>query len=109
MNAVTEGSGHQCVGCAVSVCTTPAAPSPIPVPYPLMGTSAQGIADAPMRTKFGGKKIATVGSVLKTQTNPDGTKSVQIRDPWPPGQGTRTSMTEAQLQQSGFSGWTITS
>src|SRR5690606_22739022 len=36
MEVVTSGSNHQAVGMAVSVCTTPAAPSPIPVPYPTM-------------------------------------------------------------------------
>ena len=39
---------------AVSVCTTPAAPSPLPIPYPVVGSSIEGIGDAPMRTKIKG-------------------------------------------------------
>jgi RHS repeat-associated protein len=50
----------------VSVCTTPAAPSPLPIPYPVVASSIEGIADEPLRTKINGAKIATVGSVLKT-------------------------------------------
>jgi hypothetical protein len=65
MLVVTEKSGHQMVGCAVSVCTTPAAPSPIPIPYPTMGTSAEGVVDQPTRTKISGAKILTVGGCLK--------------------------------------------
>lgn len=65
MLVVTEKSGHQMIGCAVSVCLTPAAPSPIPIPYPTMGQAAEGVADEPTRTKVGGSKILTVGGVLK--------------------------------------------
>jgi hypothetical protein len=63
MAVVTDKSGHQVTGCAVSVCMTPAAPSPLPIPYPLMGTTAEGIADQPTRTKVGGGKVLVVGSV----------------------------------------------
>jgi RHS repeat-associated protein len=65
MDVITEKSGHQVTPVAVSVCTTPAAPSPLPIPYPVVATSVEGIVDAPMRTKINGAKIATVGSVLK--------------------------------------------
>ncbi|MBN2194096.1 MAG: DUF4150 domain-containing protein [Polyangiaceae bacterium] len=66
MDTVTEKSGHQVTGMAVSVCTTPAAPSPLPIPYPTMGTVAEGIIDEPLRTKINGSKHATVGSCVKT-------------------------------------------
>src|SRR5512144_1117677 len=66
MDNVTKKSGHSAVPMAVSVCTTPAAPSPLPIPYPVVGSSIEGIGDAPMRTKFNGALIATVGSVSKT-------------------------------------------
>ena len=45
MDVVTKKSGHQMTGMAVSVCLTPAAPSPLPIPYPTMGTVAGGITD----------------------------------------------------------------
>ena len=65
MDTIFDGSGHQIVPNAVSVCTTPAAPSPVPVPYPVTGNSAEGVKDAPFRTKITGKKIITVGSAFK--------------------------------------------
>ncbi len=65
MAVVTEKSGHQMIGCAVSVCTTPAAPSPLPIPYPLMGSSGEGLVDPPTRTKIAGSKALTVGGCLK--------------------------------------------
>ncbi|WP_155797975.1 PAAR-like domain-containing protein, partial [Sorangium cellulosum] len=65
LDTVHEGSGHQMTGMAVSVCTTPAAPSPLPIPYPTMGTVAEGVIDPPMRTKIEGKKILTVGGCMK--------------------------------------------
>src|SRR5690242_19407246 len=65
MDMITEGSGHSMIGMAVSVCTTPAAPSPIPVPYPTMGSVAEGSIDCSMRTKVSGEKVITVGSCMK--------------------------------------------
>ncbi|WP_437590628.1 DUF6531 domain-containing protein [Sorangium sp. So ce1000] len=65
LDTVHEGSGHQMTGMAVSVCTTPAAPSPLPIPYPTMGTVTEGVIDAPMRTTIEGKKILTVGACMK--------------------------------------------
>jgi hypothetical protein len=65
MDCITEKSGHTMVPCAVSVCTTPAAPSPIPVPYPVVANSGEGAKDAPVRTKMAGAKIITVGACFK--------------------------------------------
>lgn len=62
MDCITEKSGHSMTPLAVSVCTTPAAPSPIPIPYPVMANSAEGVKDAPVRTKMCGAKIITVGA-----------------------------------------------
>ncbi len=66
MDVITEKSGHTITPMAVSVCTTPAAPSPLPIPYPVVGSSVEGIVDEPLRTKINGEKIATTGSVIKT-------------------------------------------
>jgi hypothetical protein len=65
MDVITEKSGHQAVPLAVSVCTTPAAPSPVPIPYPVLGNSMEGAKDPPTRTKVEGAKIITVGSCFK--------------------------------------------
>jgi RHS repeat-associated protein len=65
MDVITEKSGHTIAPIAPSVCTTPAAPAPLPVPYPPVGSSCEGIAGAPSRTKIGGAKAGTVGSALK--------------------------------------------
>ncbi|NUP13608.1 MAG: DUF4150 domain-containing protein, partial [Polyangiaceae bacterium] len=66
MDVITEKSGHSVTPMAVSVCTTPAAPSPLPIPYPVVASSVEGITDAAMRTRVNGVPCATVGSVLKT-------------------------------------------
>jgi hypothetical protein len=65
MDCITEKSGHTMTPLAVSVCTTPAAPSPIPVPYPVTATSTEGVKDQPTRTKMMGAKIITVGACFK--------------------------------------------
>ncbi len=65
MDTITKKSNHQMVPCAVSVCLTPAAPSPLPIPYPVVASIAEGITDPPMRTKFDGAEICTVGSCFK--------------------------------------------
>jgi hypothetical protein len=64
-DCITEKSGHQMAPCAVSVCTTPAAPSPIPVPYPVTASAAEGAKSPPSRTKMGGAKIISVGACFK--------------------------------------------
>lgn len=66
MDVITEKSGHSVTPMAVSVCTTPAAPSPLPIPYPVVASSVEGITDAALRTRVNGVPVATVGSVLKT-------------------------------------------
>jgi len=65
MDVVTDKSGHSFIGMAVSVCTTPAAPSPLPIPYPVQGTSGEGVACECLRSKVNGTKWVVVGSVFK--------------------------------------------
>ncbi|MEZ4295752.1 MAG: PAAR-like domain-containing protein [Polyangiaceae bacterium] len=65
MDVITEKSGHQMVGMAVSVCITPAAPSPLPIPYPTFASVGEGVIDECLRTKIDGAKVLTVGSCTK--------------------------------------------
>jgi RHS repeat-associated protein len=65
MDTITDKSGHQMTGMAVSVCLTPAAPSPLPIPYPTMGTVSEGLIDECLRTKIENAKILTVGGCMK--------------------------------------------
>ncbi|MBK8256861.1 MAG: DUF4150 domain-containing protein [Polyangiaceae bacterium] len=65
MDVITEKSGHQMVGMAVSVCLTPAAPSPLPIPYPTFASVGEGVIDECLRTKIDGAKVLTVGSCTK--------------------------------------------
>ena len=65
MDCITEKSGHTMTPLAVSLCTTPAAPSPLPIPYPPVANAAEGAKDPPSRTKMGGAKIITVGACFK--------------------------------------------
>ena len=65
MDTITKKSNHVMTPCAVSVCLTPAAPSPLPIPYPVVANISEGIVDPPMRTKFDGAAIGTVGSCFK--------------------------------------------
>lgn len=62
MSVVTKQSGHGVTPCAVSVCTTPAAPSPVPVPYPVTSMAIEGLKDTPSRTKINGVDCGNVGS-----------------------------------------------
>jgi len=74
LDTITEKSGHQMIGMAVSVCLTPAAPTPLPIPYPTFGTTLEGITDPCMRTKIEGSKILTVGGCMsKCHGNEPGT------------------------------------
>ncbi|AKT37022.1 PAAR-like domain-containing protein [Chondromyces crocatus] len=66
LDTITDRSGHTMAGFAVSVCLTPAAPAPLPIPYPTFGNTAEGITDPCMRTKIEGAPILTVGGCMKT-------------------------------------------
>src|SRR5262249_25346680 len=56
MDVVCEDSMHQVVPCAPNVCITPAAPSPLPIPYPIMGVSSE-LDPGTEKTKIQGKAV----------------------------------------------------
>jgi hypothetical protein len=65
MDVAAESTGHTVVYMAPSVCITPAAPSPIPVPYPIMTPEGTKKLDDDTRSvKIGDKPVFTVGSVI---------------------------------------------
>jgi len=64
LDTITQKSAHTQVGFAVSVCLTPAAPVPLPIPYPTFGNTLEGITDPCMRTKIEGSPILTVGGCM---------------------------------------------
>ncbi len=74
LDACCEQSSHQVTPLAPNVCITPAAPSPIPLPYPIFGNTAQldpGCED----TQIGGKKsMNTKSKVPKVHGNEPGTQ-----------------------------------
>ena len=64
MDIACEDSGHQVVPCAPNVCITPAAPSPLPIPYPIMGSTAN-LDPGTEKTQQAGKKILTSDHKIK--------------------------------------------
>lgn len=62
MDVITEKSGHTMVPNAVSVCLTPAAPAPLPIPYPVVGSTSDGVTNPTLRTKINGAKVIVVGA-----------------------------------------------
>ena len=68
MDVITEASGHQVVPNAVSVCITPCAPSPVPIPYPVIANVSEGITDPPLRTKVSGEKSPLPGRCSRHAT-----------------------------------------
>jgi hypothetical protein len=71
-----EATGHNVVYMAPSVCITPAAPSPLPLPYPIQtpgGTS--GLDSDPRGVQIGGKPAFNLNSVVSSCTgNEPGTQ-----------------------------------
>jgi len=64
-----ESTGHSVVYMNPSICITPAAPSPIPVPYPIMSPNGTGSLDGDTRkVKIGGKPVFQVDSVVSSCT-----------------------------------------
>lgn len=51
-----EGSGHKMVPMAPNMCITPCAPSPIPMPYPILVSSINKLDPGNEDTKVKGKK-----------------------------------------------------
>ncbi len=64
MDVVCEDSGHQVVPTAPNMCITPAAPSPLPLPYPITGSSAS-LDPGTEKTKINGKKVLNAKSKVK--------------------------------------------
>lgn len=74
MDVVSEDSGHQVVPMAPNMCITPAAPSPLPMPYPITGSSSS-LDPGTERVKIGGKKVLNAkGKVKKVSGNEAGTQ-----------------------------------
>jgi uncharacterized Zn-binding protein involved in type VI secretion len=71
-----EATGHTVIYMNPSVCITPAAPSPLPMPYPIMtpdGTSS--LKDGTRRVTMGGKPVFNVDSAVSSCTgNEPGTQ-----------------------------------
>jgi uncharacterized protein DUF4150 len=64
-----EATGHSVVYMSPSVCITPAAPSPLPLPYPIMTPDGTGSLDDDARkTLINDKKIFLIGSLVASGT-----------------------------------------
>ena len=67
MDAASQASGHKLIYAVPSVCITPAAPSPLPIPYPIM--TPQGTKeseDDASKVKLMGKPAFCVGSEISS-------------------------------------------
>lgn len=64
MEVASENSTHQVPPMAPNVCITPAAPSPLPMPYPIIGDTGQ-LATGTENTKIKGKKILNLKGKTK--------------------------------------------
>lgn len=67
VDVACEASSHQVTPLAPNMCITPCAPSPIPMPYPIMGTTGSldpGCED----TLIEGKKSMTTKSKTKSMS-----------------------------------------
>jgi|SRR5215471_2080100 len=64
MDIVTEASGHNVVPMAPNMCITPAAPSPLPMPYPITGSSSS-LDPGTENTKESDKKIMNSACKVK--------------------------------------------
>jgi hypothetical protein len=74
LQAVSESSVHNAVPMGPNVCITPAAPSPLPIPYPITGTSSQ-LDPGTEKTTLEGKKILNAkGEIKKVMGNEPGTQ-----------------------------------
>jgi hypothetical protein len=59
-----EDSGHMVSPVAPNMCITPAAPSPLPLPYPIMGSSSS-LDPGTEKTKISGKKVLNAKCKIK--------------------------------------------
>ena len=64
-----EATGHKVVYMTPSVCITPAAPSPLPIPYPIMTPAGTGSLDDDARkVMIDGKPVFNVDAVISSCT-----------------------------------------
>ena len=62
-----EATNHTVVYMSPSVCITPAAPSPLPIPYPIMTPDGTGqLKDGTRKVKIGGKAVFNVKSAVSS-------------------------------------------
>lgn len=60
-----ESTGHKVIYMNPSVCITPAAPSPLPMPYPIMTPAGTGSLNSDTRkVMIGGKPVFNLDSVV---------------------------------------------
>jgi len=74
MDVCSESSSHQVVPMAPNVCITPAAPSPLPIPYPIMGSTSSldpGCEDTKVESK---KSMSSKSKVAAVHGNEAGTQ-----------------------------------
>jgi hypothetical protein len=76
MDVAAESTGHQIIYMAPSVCITPAAPSPIPVPYPILTPGGtHSLDDDATKVKIQGKPVFCMESLISSCTgNEPGTQ-----------------------------------
>ncbi|MFK7989809.1 MAG: PAAR-like domain-containing protein [Sandaracinaceae bacterium] len=65
MDVVCEDSSHKVVQMAPCMCITPCAPSPLPMPYPIIANSA-GLKKGTKKVKQAGKKTMNAKGAVKT-------------------------------------------
>lgn len=64
-----EATGHKVVYLNPSVCITPAAPSPVPIPYPILTPAGTGSLDSDTRkVMIGDKPVFNLDSVISSCT-----------------------------------------
>jgi Domain of unknown function (DUF4150) len=76
MEMAGESTGHSIIYMAPSVCITPAAPSPIPIPYPIVTPAQMGnLDDDAQKVMIGGKPVFRLYSLVASCTgNEPGTQ-----------------------------------
>jgi len=69
LDVAGESTGHKIIYMNPSVCITPAAPSPLPIPYPIMTPAGTGNLDSDTRRVFiGDKAVFNLDSVISSCT-----------------------------------------
>jgi hypothetical protein len=62
-----ESTGHNVIYMNPSICITPAAPSPLPMPYPILTANGTGTLDGDTRrVMIGGKPVFNVKAVVSS-------------------------------------------